>query len=376
MDRARRALDRVRSAYSAVGSALRDAPVWALVVLGVLVVAVVGEVVFVIAQSDGDGDSPAAAEPLGCNDREADNAVNADRFAQAVRDLGTVPPLASVLEVYDAKVIDCADLDGDESDEMVVQLLERDVPLEDTVDLPRPWAIYVSDGEKWTPALIRSQVPGAAVAVKGDEVRERSSALVEGDLLCCPTGRREGVVRWDGNRFTYHPDVGPRGRTVALADEAAVGLGGFDLQEGSFPDAVELFGPASTYGPEGDTCPASWDDLGMTIEFANLGGLDPCGDDGRVAEARIESAEASQAGWKTEEDATVEMPEEELRKLYPDMRPAAEDSLDPEEPVGELFILVDRPSTVGLDEPTPTLSARVAEGRVVGYVISVGAAGE
>ena len=96
MDRARRALDRVRSAYSAVGSALRDAPVWALVVLGVLVVAVVGEVVFVIAQSGGDGDSPAAAETLGCNDREADNAVNADRFAQAVRDLGTVPPLASV----------------------------------------------------------------------------------------------------------------------------------------------------------------------------------------------------------------------------------------------------------------------------------------
>ena len=31
--------------------------------------------------------------------------------AQAVRDLGTVPPLASVLEVYDAKVIECADLD-------------------------------------------------------------------------------------------------------------------------------------------------------------------------------------------------------------------------------------------------------------------------
>ena len=45
----------------------------------------------------------------------------------------------------------------------------------------------------------------------------------------------------------------------------------------------------------------------------------------------------------------------------PDMRPAAEDSLDPEEPVGELFTLVDRPSTIGLDEPTPTLSARVAE---------------
>ena len=192
-----------------------------------LAVAVVGEVVFVVAQSDGDGDSPAAAEPLGCNDREADNAVNADRFAQAVRDLGTVPPLASVLEVYDAKVIECADLNGDESDEMVVQLLERDVPLEDTVDLPRPWAIYASDGEKDPGAD-----PLAGPRRGGDRGGRRGQrallALVEGDLLCCPTGRREGVVRWDGNRFTYHPDVGPRGRTIALADEAAVGIGGFD----------------------------------------------------------------------------------------------------------------------------------------------------
>ena len=129
-----------------------------LVVLGVLAVAVVGEVVFVVAQSDGDGDSPAAAEPLGCNDREADNAVNADRFAQAVRDLGTVPPLASVLRGVRRKG-DRGDLNGDESDEMVVQLLERDVPLEDTVRFTAAGAIYASDGEKWTPALIRSRVP-------------------------------------------------------------------------------------------------------------------------------------------------------------------------------------------------------------------------
>ena len=111
--------------------------------------------------------------------------------------------------MYDAKVIECADLNGDDSDEMVVQLLERDVPLEDSVDLPRPWAIYASDGEKWTPALIRSHVPGAEVTVRGRRGAGALLGLVEGDLLCCPTGRRGGVVRWDGNRFTYHPEVGP-----------------------------------------------------------------------------------------------------------------------------------------------------------------------
>ena len=112
----------------------------------------------------------------------------------------------------------------------------------------------------------------------------------------------------------------------------------------------------------------------MTIEFRQPRGSRSLRGGGARREARIERAEAAQAGWKTQEDATVEMPEDELQ-LYPDMRPAAEDSLDPEEPVGELFTLVDRPSTVRLDEPTPTLSARVAEGRVIGFVISVGAAG-
>ena len=198
---------------------------------------------------------------------------------------------------------------------MVVQLLERDVPLEDTVDLPRPWAIYASDGEKWTPALIRSRVPGAEVTVEGGEVASAPRRWWR--VTCCaaqPAGARvsfAGTATGSPTIPTLAPRSHDRARRRGRGRDRRVRSPG-----GELPGAVGLFGPASTYGPEGDTCPASWDDLGMTIEFANLGGLDPCGEEGRVAEARIERAEAAQAGWKTEEDATVEMPEDELQ-LYP-----------------------------------------------------------
>jgi hypothetical protein len=72
----------------------------------------------------------------------------------------------------------------------------------------------------------------------------------------------------------------------------------------------------------------------------------------------------------------VDMAEDRLRKLYPDMHPQEDTTLVPEEPVGELFTLVNRPASAGIDETTPTLSARVSDGRVTGFELAVGAAGE
>jgi len=377
VDRVRKALDAVGSAVGRGRSALERLPTWALVTILVATVAIIGEVVFLVAQSDGGGEASSAAEDaLACDDRAADNAVNADRFAQEVRSLGTVPPLSNVLEIYDAKVVDCADLTGDGVDEMVVQLLERDVAPEELNDLPIPWAIYRAEEGQWTPALIRARVPGAEVEIEDDSVAEASTAFAEGDPVCCPSGQRQGTVRWDGEGFTYRPAGGLRGRTIALADGEATAIGGFDLQAGSLPAAIEFFGPPSTYAPEGNLCPTTWDDLGLAIEFANLGGLDSCGTDGRVANVRAEGSEAAAVGWQTQEGATVDMPEDRLRKLYPEMRPQDETGFVPEQPLGQLFTLVDRASSVGAEGVTPTLSARVAGGRVIGFEIAVGAAGE
>jgi hypothetical protein len=331
-------LDRARSAADHL-------PRWALVTIAVATIALVGEVAFLIARSGEDGGSSEADAALPCNDRAADDAVNADRFAQAVRDLGTVPPLSGVLEVYDAKVVGCADLTADGVDEMVVRLPERDLSPEDLAEAPIPWAIYRAEDETWTPSLIRTHVPGAGLTIRDGLVREVSRGFAEGDSLCCPTGERGGEVRWDGEDFTYRPDRGPRGRTIALAEGEAAAIGGFDVRTGSLPAATALFGPPSSYTPQGEACPATWADLGLAIVFANFGGLDPCGPEGRVSTARVEAPEAAQAGWRTQEGATVDMPVDELREL-------------------------------GIERETPTLSALVDGGRVIGFEIAVNAAGE
>jgi hypothetical protein len=368
-------------AVGAVGravSAVRRLPLWALVVVGIAVLAIVGEAAFLIVQTSGDdgGTQEVTEQPLPCTERQAQYAVNSDRFAQQVRGLGTVPPLVKVLDVYDVDVLDCVDLTGDEVDEMVVQLTESAADPEAT-GIAAPWAIYQPIDGEWVPSLVRTTVTGATVTIQGNVVREVSSALVEGDALCCPSGTREGVVEWTGKEFAYKPESGPRGRTIAVADGEAVALGGFPVQEGNLPDAVEFFGSPSTYGPDGNVCPAEWRDLGMRLDFANLGGLDPCGLDGRVGVATLQGLEARGAGWKTQEGARVDISEDALRKLYPDMTQAEEEAVFiPEAPEGELFTLIEAPSEVGVEELTPILSARIFGGRVVGFELQVGAAGE
>lgn len=370
-------MERVRKLLGDMQSALGQVPSWGLVMGAIVVVALSGVAVFSISDSGGDGGGPSAEESLPCNDLEAENAVAADRFAHGVRELGTVPPLSTVEEVYDVDVVGCGDLTEDGVEEMVVGLNQRVPPSTTSAPTPVPWAIYRVQRGKWMPTLSRTRVPVIEVTLERDVVRERSPALLDDDALCCPSGRREGVVEWDGEEFKYKPDEGPRGRTIALADELPGALGGFHLQDGSLPDAIELFGAPTTWAPVGEACPASWDDLGLQIEFANLGGLDPCGVEGRVGSASVLGQEAKHAGWKTQEGATVDISDDELKELYPELRPAEEETtFVPGEPQGDLFTLVDRPSSVGLEGVTPTLSARIRDGRVAGYEIGVGAAGE
>jgi len=382
MSRVREALhgaaSAIRAAWGKALSVAREVPGWALIVTGVAVLAIVGEATFLIVQTGGDdgGEPEATEQPLPCNERQAAFAVNSDRFAQQVRALGTVPPLAKVLDVYDVHVLDCVDLTGDGVDEMVVQLSESAAP-EGTTGIASPWAIYQPLDGEWVPTMIRTAVTGAKVTIGDGQVQEVSSALVEGDALCCPSGKRPGVVEWDGKEFAYKPAEGPRGRTIAIADGQAVALAGFNLQESSLEDAVSYFGPASTYGPTGEVCPAEWRDLGMTINFANFGGLDPCGLDGRVGNVTLHGLEARQAGWQAQDGARIDISEGALKKLYPDMQPAeVATTVVPIDQEGELFTLVSAPSEVGVEETVPVLSARIATGRVADFEIQVGAAGE
>src|SRR5262245_20043686 len=159
---------KARDVLGDVEATLRRLPRWGLVAVGIVAVAIIGEVTFLIVQSgDGDGKRAEAAEKqLPCNEKDAELAVNSDRFAQEVRALGTVPPLAKVLEVYDVDVLDCLDLTDDGVNEMVVQLTESAVPdPTNTGGIAAPWAIYqVIDGS-WVPTMIRTAATGADLDV-------------------------------------------------------------------------------------------------------------------------------------------------------------------------------------------------------------------
>lgn len=370
------ALSRVRSALSGARAQIARLPTWATVTLALALVGVLGEVAYLALQSGGDGGGTRAAEAgRPCEAEAVDDSVEGGRFEQDVRDLGTVPPLAEVLEIYDAKLVGCTDLTGDGVDEMVVRLLERGVgPVDGGVatgpmhDSPTPWAIYVAEGDEWVPAATRTHVTTIEVSIDGDQVRERTPALVEGDALCCPSGEREGVVRWTGSEFAYRAEGAPSGRTIALADGDPGALAGLDLTSATLPVAIGMFGPPTTYAPVGELCPAEWADLGLTIEFVNLAGADPCGPEGRVGTVRVEGPEALLAGWKTQEGSTLGMSQRELRKLYPELTPSEETTFVPEEPAGQLLTLVS-------GESGPLLSARVAGGTVIGLEATVNAAG-
>jgi hypothetical protein len=376
-DRVRSAREGVRSALSAARSQLARLPTWATVTLAIALVAVLGEVAYLVLQSGGDeGGTQVAESQLPCDGQAVDDAVDGGRFERDVRDLGTVPPLAEVLEVYDAKLVGCADLTEDGVDEMVVRLLERGVaPVDGGVptgpmhDSPTPWAIYMAEDGEWVPAATRTHVATIEVSIEDEGIRERTPALVEGDALCCPSGEREGVVQWTGSGFAYRAEGAPRGSTIALADGEPVALAGLDLRAASLFAAIELFGLPTTYAPVGELCPAEWRDLGLTIEFANLVGADPCGPEGRVGTVRVEGPEARQAGWKSQEGATIGISQRELSKLYPEMTPSAETTFVPQEPTGQLFTLVG-------GESAPSLSARVARGTVIGLEAAVNAPGQ
>lgn len=381
-----------------VSALLKRVPRWTLITIGIAVLVVAAEVTYLIASSGGGADEPQAERGLPCNKRAATNAVEGE-FGRAVRDLGTVPPLSEVLDIYDVRVVGCADLTGDGVEDMVVQLAEPGldltgaegegiegegiegdteadaeagedpaVPPPAIADPASPWAIYAVRDQEWAPAVIRARAERAVVEIGEGEVTERSPGLAAGELACCPSDERVGAVRWKGEEFSYRPRGGPRGRTLAFADGQAAALAGFDLRSGSLFEAIEHFGPVSTYARAGPLCAALWRDLGLELELSASGGLDPCGPDGTVATVRLEGGEAAQAGWKTEDGARVGAPEEELAELYPDMEEVEEDQqtalADDEE--GRLFALV-----LGEDGAAPVLAARLDGDGVIAFEVAV-----
>ncbi len=356
-------------------------PRWVIAILGVGLVAVAAFLIGRSSGDDGSGESAARAEAeeatqaapedpaLSCDKATAAKLVNSRLVADAVG-LGGVRPEEKVSDLYTETLIGCQDLDGDELEELVMSLGCC------TGTSPTPWAIFSQSNGRWHAQFVRAQ-SATLLKLTDEGVRETSAAFTPGEPLCCPSGRRTGLVSWDGERYVYAPRRAIAHPTLEIRKETAVELGGFDLQNRALDGAIDAFGTPSAYAPEAELCTARWTDLGLIINFVHLGGSDPCGPAGRVGSIVIAGPEAEQAGWSVSGSGVmVGSTQEELRATYPSMAPAVFGAETAQGEEGRSWILVARPSGPGAGDRAITLSARLNFGEAVAFDIGVGAGGE
>jgi len=342
---------------------------WLLLAVAVGAVAIGGYLVGSSATDDDAPDSgsaardpaPAAETAADCSRPSAKEAIAANRAELGIRNVGRGSSQDAEQPSYAIRKLICRDLTGDDADEMVVQLGCC------TGSSPTPWQIFRDDEGEWSLELHRDDLV-AVLSVQGDEIVEKSPAYSADDASCCPTTFRFGRVAWDGERFAYSSDDAQRDRKIRATTKGVARVGAFDPQSGAPPDAAEVFGPPSFVSPRDELCVNEWADLGLKINFANLGGRDPCGPDGRVGSIEIAGEEAVQAGWETDKGIRVGMPLAEAREIYPDAGRIPG--------LKGVIVLVERPSLIGESGTTPVLSIRARKDEVSQLGLSVGAAGE
>lgn len=107
-------------------------------------------------------------------------------------------------------------------------------------------------------------------------------------------------------------------RWFGLATLRLSRVAAFRPERGTPLDAAASFGRPSFIGPRDELCIHEWLDLGSTINFANLGGQDPCGPDRRVGSIELGGVPAERAGWETEHGVRIGMALQDVRELLTD----------------------------------------------------------
>jgi hypothetical protein len=350
-------------------------PKWLLALLLVLIVVGIGIGAYLLGQSSDEDPGPTAGEttsaaeeaatPPECSEVEAERAIPGTEFEAAVRELGVVPPDASLFKRFGFVIakLACRDLTGDGAEEMLVQLGCC------TGGSPSPWAIFTAEDGSWDLAFYRSNVQ-AGLSFEATTIVEKSPAYAAGDPTCCPSTFRFGEITWDGEEFVFESNEGSSARTIKASTQGVSRIGAFDPTVGSPLEAAEAFGPPSYVLPDDELCVNAWRDLGLLINFANLGGADPCSTEGRVGSVELKGEFAEQAGWETDEGVTVGMTARELRQTYPDAQEQSYPGL------GNVLVLIEGPTVIGEGGTYPVLGARLADGEVEELRLSVGAAGD
>lgn len=310
----------------------------------------------------GSGSEVGEVEAPPCTEEEAKRATLETEFVDEVNS-GSVPagegPGGSRVGFFAPKgsyrpgQLECADLDRDGLDEMVFSLRSG------AGGQVLHWAVFRSDGAEWALDFYRGGFKVGVLEIDGEGTITEPSPAYEGS--------RHTELRYvDGELVVVEPDPKPRERRVVLSSTGVESLGALEPSTSDPAEATRVFGkPSSIADTNSELCPYHWADIGLTINFVNLGGLDPCGPDGAIGSFEIRGIAANQAGWVIGRGVEVGMTASRLRKEFPDLV---------ETEMGLEFARV--PSPFGSDGTTPLVTAEVIAGETSMYRLFVGAAGE
>ncbi len=373
-------------------------PKWLLAVFAVVLVGGAVAGAYLIGQSSGgdDGaetveagdeveDSAAStgpeAQPAPCDERAAKEAALTAGFADRIETTAEVQkqmagvsesdfpssvpqaPFWDEIAGYRVAILECADLTGDEVEEMVL------APSAGAGGNMFNWAVFTPDDSgEWQLAFSREAHQISDLKLREGTITEEAPTFEEGDPSCCPSAFRTSEISYRDGRFVLvSPTAEPGQREISFStDGTPLRLGEIDVQQATPDDArAQLGTPNSIISTDPEVCVQSWSDLGLRITFANLGGADACGRKGAVGSFDLVGSLAEQAGWVTDDGAKVGMNANELRGIYPEaMRE------------GDEMTLIQRPSPFGEGGVTTSLSAYLGDGQALGYRVFVGAAGE
>jgi hypothetical protein len=125
--------------------------------------------------------------------------------------------------------------------------------------------------------------------------------------------------------------------------------------------AIRAYGPTTSRRGGGEICRVRWANIGVRITFQNFGGVDSCEPSG----GRAQKAVVVDDRWRTGKGLRIGNGITRLRRLYPDAKRT---------PRG--FRLVEGILPFGQPRRYAVLGARVSGGRVTGFTMFVGAAGD
>jgi len=156
----------------------------------------------------------------------------------------------------------------------------------------------------------------------------------------------------------------PAGASAALTIDVGRGgfvvkLGALDIRRGAMlDDATRAFGRPSRVTPGDDVCVVRWSRLRLVTRFTSFGGVsDFC------AQGFLQTAVTHSRRWRTWKGLRVGMPTSQVRERHPKARFRR-----------GRWVLATQ-SVLG-GGPSPTVEAMVRGGRVSGFSLWVGAAGD